>query len=92
MVTDGPFDMGRFLYLQTRHIGMAFPHSYASTWANLRKCFANFYKGDFYGGNSTNNNPSNRLPGLQSMLDMLGNYILIPSWEFAKLIVRSTDN
>ena len=79
MVTDGPFDMGRFLYLQTRHIGMAFPHSYASTWANLRKCFANFYKGDFYGGNSTNNNPSNRLPGLQSMLDMLGNYILIPT-------------
>ena len=71
MVTDGPFDMGRFLYLQSRHIGMPFPYSYASTWANLRKCFANFYKGDFYGG--SNSNSTNRLPGLQTMLDMLGN-------------------
>jgi len=71
MVTDGPFDMGRFLYLQTRHIKMPFPYSYASTWANLRKCFANFYKGDFYKG-SSGNNSANRLPGLQTMLDMLG--------------------
>ena len=71
MVTDGPFDMGRFLYLQSRHIGMPSPYSYASTWANLRKCFANFYKGDFYGG--SNSNSTNRLPGLQTMLDMLGN-------------------
>merc|ERR1719436_2073239 len=73
MVTDGPFDMGRFLYLQTRHLAMPFPYSYASTWANLRKCFANFYKGDFHGGSSTNSNSNNnRLPGLQTMLDMLG--------------------
>jgi len=50
---------------------MPFPYSYASTWANLRKCFANFYKGDFYKG-STGNNSTNRLPGLQTMLDMLG--------------------
>merc|ERR1712226_173449 len=50
----------------------SYPYSYAGTWANLRKCFANFYKGDFYGGSSANNNPSNRLPGLQTMLDMLG--------------------
>ena len=76
MVTDGPFDMGRFLYLQTRHLGMKFPYSYASTWANLRKCFANFYKGDFYKGSSSSNGSTNRLPGLQTMLDMLGMYYL----------------
>ena len=75
MVTDGPFDMGRFLYLQTRHIKMPFPYHYASTWANLRKCFANFYKGDFYKG-SSGNNSTNRLPGLQTMLDMLGKFSL----------------
>ena len=72
MVTDGPFDMGRFLYLQTRHLGMLFPSSYAANWANLRKCFANFYKGNFYGGSSNNSNSTNKLPGLKTMLDMLG--------------------
>lgn len=25
VVTDGPFDMGRFLFLQTHHLGMEFP-------------------------------------------------------------------
>ena len=81
MVTDGPFDMGRFLYLQTRHIRMPFPYNYASTWANLRKCFANFYKGDFYKG-SSGNNSTNRLPGLQTMLDMLGKL------QFLKLSIK----
>ena len=77
MVTDGPFDMGRFLYLQTRHLGMPFPFSYAANWANLRKCFANFYKSDFYGGSSNNNTSNNKLPGLKSMLDMLGNVLFL---------------
>ncbi len=77
MVTDGPFDMGRFLYLQTRHLGMPFPFSYAANWANLRKCFANFYKSDFYGGSSNNNTSNNKLPGLKSMLDMLGNVYIM---------------
>ena len=58
------------------HLGMQFPYSYASTWANLRKCFANFYKGDFYKGSSSSNGSTNRLPGLQTMLDMLGMYYL----------------
>jgi 3'-5' exoribonuclease 1 len=45
IITDGPFDMGRFLYLQSQHLGMTFP-TYAKTWVNLRKAFANFYKGE----------------------------------------------
>ena len=74
MVTDGPFDMGRFLYLQTRHLNMPYPFWYAGQWANLRKCFANFYKGDYFGNSSNKNNSNNnRLPGLKTMLDMLGN-------------------
>ncbi len=43
VVTDGPFDMGRFLYLQTRHTGAAYPE-YAKCWVNLRKVFANYYR------------------------------------------------
>ena len=45
VVTDGPFDMGRFLFLQTQHLAMEFP-GYGARWANLRKTFANFYKGE----------------------------------------------
>jgi len=72
VVTGGPFDMGRFLFLQTRGCGIPYPLSYAAHWANLRKCFANFYKrgGETYtpilGGTAA------KLPGLQQMLDMLG--------------------
>ena len=47
IVTDGPFDMGRFLYLQINQLKVTYP-SYATHWTNLRKCFANFYKGDYY--------------------------------------------
>ncbi len=43
IVTDGPFDMGRFLFLQCRHLGLEFPH-YGNCWANIRKAFANYYK------------------------------------------------
>jgi 3'-5' exoribonuclease 1 len=43
VVTDGPFDMGRFLLLQVEQCQMKFPE-YARAWINLRKTFANFYK------------------------------------------------
>ena len=73
IVTDGPFDMGRFLFLQTKQSEMEYPLSYASHWTNLRKCFANFYK---RGGGEVFvpvvGPPSTKLPGLQQMLDMLG--------------------
>ncbi|XP_040566787.1 3'-5' exoribonuclease 1-like [Lepeophtheirus salmonis] len=41
LAADGPFDMSRFLYLQTCHSSIAFPE-YASNWVNLRKCFINY--------------------------------------------------
>ena len=47
IVTDGPFDMGRFLFLQCTHLGMEFPH-YGNCWVNIRKSFANYYKGTRY--------------------------------------------
>ncbi len=82
VVTDGPFDMGRFLFQQTRHLGAPFP-DYADHWVNLRKAFANFYKGDFYsnksgggggggGGGTGANGGVSKLPGLQAMLSSLG--------------------
>lgn len=46
IVTDGPFDMGRFLFLQCTHLGMEFPH-YGNCWVNIRKSFANYYKGSY---------------------------------------------
>ena len=70
IVTDGPFDMGRFMYLQCQQSRIEFPE-YLSHWANLRKVFINFYKESFY---SYNNNPpqqQQRLPGLQTMLTKL---------------------
>jgi len=72
IVTDGPFDMGRFLFLQVKQVGMSYPLSYASYWANLRKCFANFYKrgGEVY--TPIYGSTAIKLPGLQQMLDMLG--------------------
>ena len=68
VVTDGPFDMGRFLYLQMLHVNEPFP-AYASYWVNLRKSFANFYKEGFY---NQSGSTSNKLPGLHSMLQSLG--------------------
>jgi len=72
VVTDGPFDMGRFLCLQAKQVGMAYPVKYAAYWANLRKCFANFYKraGECY--TPIYGSTAVKLPGLQQMLDMLG--------------------
>jgi len=68
IVTDGPFDMGRFLFLQCTHLGMEFPH-YGNCWVNIRKSFANYYKGDFYAKSQTT---STKLPGLNAMLTLVG--------------------
>jgi len=45
MVTDGPWDMGRFLYLQCISSGVSYPN-FGKKWINLRKCFSQFYKCD----------------------------------------------
>jgi len=72
LVTDGPFDMGRFLYLQVKQCGLPYPMEYASHWANLRKSFANFYnrKGEHF--KAVEGLTAAELPGLQQMLDVLG--------------------
>lgn len=73
IVTDGPFDMGRFMYLQCQQSALDFP-DFLSHWANLRKVYVNFYKESFYshgGHNNNNQNNSKQLPGLQAMLATL---------------------
>ena len=69
LITDGPFDMGRFMYLQCKYSKISFPE-YGMYWANLRKLFVNFYRNSFY----ANNNHSMQLPGLQTMLSRLGTF------------------
>jgi len=62
LVTDGPFDVGRFLRLSCEQHAIAVP-SWASRWINIRKAFGNYYrtgKGNGYKG-----------PGLQCMLSRL---------------------
>lgn len=44
IVTDGPYDMGRFYFQQFYHIGQPFP-AYACQWINIRKAFSSFYRG-----------------------------------------------
>ncbi|XP_069698473.1 3'-5' exoribonuclease 1-like [Periplaneta americana] len=43
MVTDGPWDMGRFLYGQCKISDLPYPQ-FAKKWINIRKVFSNFYK------------------------------------------------
>lgn len=69
VVTDGPFDMGRFLHLQCLQSGIPYPTSYAGHWANIRKCFANFYREEFF-ANKGGSGP-NKLPSLKDMLEAL---------------------
>jgi len=45
MVTDGPWDMGRFLYGQCILSKIDYPN-FGKKWVNLRKCFSTFYKCD----------------------------------------------
>ncbi|KAK2705983.1 3'-5' exoribonuclease 1-like [Artemia franciscana] len=42
LVTDGPWDMGRFLLIQCSLCGITFPE-FALTWCNIRKIFSNYY-------------------------------------------------
>jgi len=58
LITDGPFDVGRFLRLSCLQNNIQVPY-WASRWINLRKGFANFYRSGF------------RAPGLQNMLNKL---------------------
>jgi len=55
LVTDGPYSIARYLYVQTRIMGLPFPYDYAAAWANLKKCFNNFYSNSFYEGNKVRN-------------------------------------
>lgn len=66
LITDGPFDMGRFLYLQTKQSKIPYPFYYATSWSNLRKTFSNFYRMTQKKGS---NEP--KLPSLQCMLESL---------------------
>jgi len=62
LVTDGPFDVGRFLRLSCDQADLAVP-LWAQRWVNLRKGFANFYR--------SNTGSHLKLPGLQTMLEKL---------------------
>ncbi len=61
VVTDGPWDMARFLVQQCMidHICVPF---WASRWINIRKTFTNYYKLKYYP----------KLPDIASMLEALG--------------------
>lgn len=43
IVTDGPWDMTRFLYGQCQFSNIPFPE-WGNKWVNLRKVFSNFYR------------------------------------------------
>ena len=64
LVTDGPFDVGRFLKLSCDQHCLEIP-VWARKWVNLRKGFANFYRWT----SGSQNQP--KLPGLQTMLSRL---------------------
>lgn len=62
LVTDGPFDVGRFLRLSCHQINIDVP-VWATRWCNIRKAFANFYR--------SNSSTKIKAPGLQTMLNSL---------------------
>ncbi|XP_046368295.2 3'-5' exoribonuclease 1-like isoform X1 [Haliotis rufescens] len=43
IVTDGPWDMSRFLHMQCQFSGLDFPR-WARKWVNIRKVYSNFYQ------------------------------------------------
>merc|ERR1712133_263602 len=63
LVTDGPFDVGRFLRLSCLQHQLEIP-DWARKWVNLRKGFANFYRWN-------TNASQQKLPGLPTMLSRL---------------------
>ncbi|KAK6635946.1 hypothetical protein RUM44_001201 [Polyplax serrata] len=48
VVTDGPFDMSRFLYSQCHYLSLPFP-KWGTKWVNIRKAFCKFYKSESLG-------------------------------------------
>ena len=61
VVTDGPWDIARFLIQQCMIDYICIP-LWASRWVNLRKTFTNYYKLKYYP----------KLPDITQMLDALG--------------------
>lgn len=43
VLTDGPWDMSRFMYMQCHHNRIPFP-KWCRKWINLRKVYSNFYQ------------------------------------------------
>lgn len=43
VLTDGPWDMSRFLFMQCQHCRIPFP-KWGKKWINLRKTYSNFYQ------------------------------------------------
>ena len=62
LITDGPFDVGRFLRLSCLQHQHEIP-VWARKWVNIRKGFANFYR--------WSSASQQKLPGLQTMLSKL---------------------
>ncbi|XP_029644968.1 3'-5' exoribonuclease 1 [Octopus sinensis] len=58
IVTDGPWDMGRFLYYQCQYSGVQFPR-WARRWINIRRRYESFYS-------------CKKVGGLKGMLEMMG--------------------
>ena len=65
LVTDGPFDVGRFLRLSCEQHSLSVP-LWAEKWINLRKAFSNYYR---WSNHTPGSQP--KLPGLQTMLSRL---------------------
>ena len=65
LVTDGPFDVGRFLRLSCEQHNLPVP-LWAEKWINLRKAFSNYYR---WSNHTPGSQP--KLPGLQTMLSRL---------------------
>ena len=57
LVTDGPFDVGRFLRLSCEQHGLEVP-GWARKWINVRKAFANFYR---WSGHTPGSQPKGRV-------------------------------
>ncbi|GAB1604417.1 3'-5' exoribonuclease 1-like [Argonauta hians] len=58
IVTDGPWDMGRFLYYQCQYSEVQFPR-WARQWINIRRRYESFYD-------------CKKAGGIKGMLEMLG--------------------
>jgi len=107
LVTDGPFSIAKYLYVQTRIMGIPFPYEYAAAWANLKKCFQNFQNNTCYEGNKARNSaimfyrPNREFSGprIQEMLKKQGmefegnpNQGLDVSKNIARVLIALIEN